>query len=189
MPNRIALQRPASARRRLVPACISCARRRHPGTLAALAFGSLCLLAGTGLAASPVTVTHPWFRYLMPQVPAGGYMTLNNASSQPLVLTGARSPACGTTMLHRTEQSGGMDRMVAAGKVTVPAQGTFQFAPGGYHIMCMHPAMHVGESVPVTLVFADGSKLEVPFPVYGAGGPPNSAPTGAATTTRMKMPM
>lgn len=164
-------------------------RRWHPGLAAALAIGSIFLLPGTGLAALPITITNAWFRYLMPEIPAGGYMTLKNTSSEPVVLTGASSPACGMMMLHRTEQVGGLDRMVAAGKVVVPAHATVSFAPGGYHIMCMHPQMRTGGNVPVTLLFADGSKVQLPFTVYGAGGPPNSAPIGAATTTKMKMSM
>ncbi|MGH7101247.1 MAG: copper chaperone PCu(A)C [Acetobacteraceae bacterium] len=157
----------------------------HRGLLAALAIASVVLLPRTSLAASPVTATNPWFRYIMPEVPAGGYMTLNNASAQPLALTGARSTACGMLTLHRTETGGGVDRMVPVAKVMVPAHGTFRFAPGGYHIMCMRPAMRVGESVLVTLMFADGSRIHVPFPVDGVSGPPNAAPTGA----KMKMPM
>lgn len=177
-------------RRPIVPprsaaACVLRWCSGHRGLLAALALASVVLLPRTSLAASPLTITNPWFRYIMPEVPAGGYMTLNNASSQPLALIGASSAACGMLMLHRTETGGGIDWMVPVGKVTVPAHGTFRFAPGGYHIMCMRPAMHVGESVLVTLMFADGGKVQVRFPIYGVNGPPNAGAMGA----KMKMLM
>lgn len=189
MVNRAVPTRPTPGRLPVSDRCRSRRRSCRPALVATLALGSFFLLSATGLAAAPITVTHPWFRYIMPEVPAGGYMTLTNATSRSLILTGASSLACGVMMLHRTEQSGGMDRMVAAGTVAVPAHGTFRFAPGGDHIMCMHPVMQVGASVPVTLTFADGSKVQVSFTVYGVGGPPTSSPTGPVTTTKMKMPM
>ena len=132
--------------------------------------GLALLTSGTGFAAPPITVSQPWFRYLLPQVPAGGYMTLENTSDQPAVLTGAASPACGMLMLHKTEQSGGMESMRAVSAVTVPAKGTFQFGPGGYHLMCMQPKMEVGKSVPVTLTFAGGQTVTTSFPVRNAKG-------------------
>jgi periplasmic copper chaperone A len=143
--------------------------RRFPSLLAS-ALGLALLLPATGHAAPPVTVSQPWFRYLLPQVPAGGYMTLTNSSDQPAVLTGAASPACGMLMLHRTENNGGTESMVAVASITVPANGTFHFAPGGYHLMCMQPKMKPGESVPVTLTFSGDEHQTVMFPVQNAKG-------------------
>ena len=56
--------------------------------------------------------------------------------------------------------------------VTVPAQGTITFAPGGYHLMCMHPtdAMSPGKSVTVTLMFANGANADALFAVKTATG-------------------
>lgn len=164
-------------------------RLGRPSARAALALACFFMLPPAGRAEPPVTVTNAWFRYMLPELPAGGYMTLNNHSSQPMVLEGASSTACGTLMLHRSEESGGVDRMVAAGKITVPPHGTFRFAPGGYHVMCMHPRMHIGERVTVTLKFADGGQIPVQFTVYGVNGPTGSAPHGAAQGEPMKMPM
>lgn len=137
---------------------------------AAAILGLVFLTSGTGFAAPPITVSQPWFRYLLPQVPAGGYMTLANASNQPLVLTGAASPACGMLMLHKSEQSGGMESMRAVPSVTVPAKGKFEFGLSGYHLMCMQPKMEVGQSVPVTLTFADGETVTASFAVRNAKG-------------------
>jgi periplasmic copper chaperone A len=143
---------------------------RHVPFLLAAALGLVLLLPATGRAAPPVTVSRPWFRYLLPQIPAGGYMTLTNASDQPTVLTGAASPACGMLMLHRTEHSGGTESMVGVSSITVPANGAFHFAPGGYHLMCMQPKMKAGESVPVTLTFSGDENITVMFPVRNAKG-------------------
>jgi periplasmic copper chaperone A len=136
--------------------------------------GSACASVAA-LAAPPVTVAQPWFRYITPQVPAGGYMTLRNGSGGSAVLVAASSPACGMLMLHRSETSGGADRMVPVNRIVVPPGGKVSFAPGGYHLMCMQPRMKPGESVSVTLKFEDGGSVPAAFQVYGAAGKPAGA--------------
>lgn len=170
----------ANLRRTSGPSCafekrISAMPGCRLGVVAALALGSTILLSpATSHADSPVTVTRPWFRYIMPQVPAGGYMTVKNSSAHAVVLTGASSPACGMVMLHRSEQRGGVERMVDVPRLRVPAEGSVQFAPGGYHLMCMQPKMRPGATVRVTLNFQGGSTLTAAFPVYAVGRGPNS---------------
>jgi hypothetical protein len=119
-----------------------------------------------------VTASKPWMRYLLPNLPAGGYLVLQNTSDTPAVITGASSPACGMLMLHQTEDTSGMAMMMSVPSVTVPAHGSVSFAPGGYHLMCMQPVMKPGTTVQVTLSFQDGSTLAVAMPVYGATGAP-----------------
>jgi len=161
---------------RVAPWC----RLRWAVLLAALAVPVAApLAAGPG---APVRVTHPWFRYLLGTIPAGGYARLSNPSPVLAVLVGATSPACGTIEMHRTESHGGMERMVAIARVTIPPRGHFAFAPGGYHLMCMMPRMHPGGTVPVTFRFANGAHVVARFAVRGANGAP--APAGA-----MKMHM
>ena len=126
--------------------------------------------------------------WLLAGIPAAGYMTLRNPTGEAIVLTGTRSPACGTLMLHRTETSGGNDRMVAVSKLTVPAKGEFRFASGGCYLMSTRPPMQVGEQVPATLRFADGSQERPTFSVVGANGAPNLAPARPAADGSVKMP-
>ncbi len=131
------------------------------------------LLAPLAMAAAPpVTAAKPWIRYLLPSVPAGGYLTLQNNGGTPMVLTGAASPACGMLMLHQTQTMSGMSMMMDVPSLTIPAHGSVVFAPGGYHLMCMSPVMKVGTTVQITLKFADGSSLPITMPVYGATGAP-----------------
>ena len=75
-------------------------------------------------------------------------------------------------MLHRSVSSSGTERMEDVKSVSVPAGGTVSCAPGGYHLMCMDTsgAMTPGKSVQVTLVFSDGSKVNVNFAVKNAAG-------------------
>lgn len=126
----------------------------------------------TAMAAPAVSVTNPWFRYLLPSIPAGGYMTLSNATGKPVVLTGAHSSACGMTMLHKSVTRDGVDQMLPVKSITIPAHGSFTFRPGRYHVMCMHPHMKPGETVPVELMFDGLPPVTAQFTVYGAAGKP-----------------
>ena len=148
-------------------------RRR---ALAALGLGLALLAPGPARAAPLVQVRAPWFRYLLASLPAGGYLTIVNTGATPVVLTGATSPGCAMLMLHRTETTGGTDRMVGVRQVSIPAHGQVRFAPGGYHLMCMEPKMHLGQVVPLTLHFADGGTVTVRAPVHGANFAPAAAP-------------
>jgi periplasmic copper chaperone A len=121
-------------------------------------------------AAGAVTVEQPWLRLIIKDRPAAGYMTLRNTGDGPAMLTGASSPGCGMLMLHQSKQENGVEKMLHVPSITIAAHGTFNFAPGGYHLMCMQPQMQVGESVPVTLTFKNGQTVTAQFPVKGAGG-------------------
>jgi copper(I)-binding protein len=138
-------------------------------------FGILALpilLPGFAAAQQTVTVQKPWMRYLLPSIPAAGYMTLQNSGSTPVTLTGASSPACGMLMLHKSEDNSGMAMMMDVPNITIPPHGAQTFAPGGYHLMCMQPSMKIGDTVEVTLTFQDGLSLSAALPVYGAQGSP-----------------
>ncbi len=134
----------------------------------------LISLAPLAASAAPpgVTAAKPWMRYLLPSLPAAGYMSLRNDSDEVAVLAGAASPACGMLMLHKSQDDSGMATMTEVQSVIIPAHGSLSFAPGGYHLMCMQPSMKLGQKVPVTLHFQDGSTLAIGMPVYG----PQSAP-------------
>ena len=129
-------------------------------------------LAAPAFAGGGVTIAQPWMRFIIKARPAAGYFSLRNAGDKPVTLTGARSPACGMLMLHESKEENGVASMRPVASVVVPAGGTLDFAPGGYHLMCMQPlpALKVGASVMVTLTFAGGQTLSAPFPVKGPGG-------------------
>lgn len=134
---------------------------------AAVSFGVEARSAASGL-----SISGPWFRLIMLSLPAAGYFTLTNATDAPEKLTAATSPACDTLMLHRSVSKNGEERMVMVPSVPIPAHGKIQFAPGGYHLMCMSPgpAMTPGKSVPVTLRLTNGETLTASFAVRGATG-------------------
>jgi copper(I)-binding protein len=133
------------------------------------------VLAPAALAAPPpagLVVSHAWMRFLIRARPAAGYFTLRNTSGAARELVGAASPGCGSLMLHQSQTTGGIDRMVMVKELPVPAHGAVTFAPGGYHLMCMDakPAIKPGGKVPVTLSFKDGTQVIAEFAVRNAMG-------------------
>ncbi len=141
-------------------------------TLLILGLVAGTLAGATDARAGGLALSHPWFRLVMPSLPAAGYFTLSNSGAAAQSLVGASSPGCGMLMLHRSINQSGQERMVMVQSVAVPPHGKVSFAPGGYHMMCMSPnaALRPGQSVPVTLRFADGGSLTASFPVRNATG-------------------
>jgi periplasmic copper chaperone A len=138
--------------------------------------GAVCAMLAIGVATRAgeggVALSVPWFRLVMPSLPAAGYFTLSNPTGEAHTLVGAESPGCGMLMLHRSIAHNGEERMAMVQNVAVPPHGEVSFAPGGYHLMCMSPSaeMRPGRSVSVTLRFADGGTLTATFPVRNATG-------------------
>lgn len=112
-----------------------------------------------------VSASGAWIRVLPGNLPAGGYVTLENTSDKAIAVTGAESADYGDAMIHRSSTETGMGRMEMVDKVPVPANGKVAFAPGGYHVMLMQPKHPVnpGDKVVVTFELSDGSKLPVTF--------------------------
>lgn len=131
----------------------------------------VALVCAAPAVANPPVVSNAWFRALPSNLPAAGYFTLHNLGPA-LQLKGASSPACGSLMLHRSSEEGGMSSMSMVESVDVPAGGTISFSPGGYHLMCENPSptMQPGWTVPVTLQFGDGSDVTASFTVKNAAG-------------------
>jgi copper(I)-binding protein len=55
--------------------------------------------------------------------------------------------------------------------VAIPAGEMLEFKPGGKHVMVydIGPNVRAGDTVPVTLSFASGRKIEIAAKVAGAG--------------------
>lgn len=126
----------------------------------------LPLVMGFAVAAddSAPRVTEAWIR----AAPAGvkvlaAYFTLFNPGAMPITLTGAASPRFARVELHRTEMKQGIARMRPASTVTVAPGERLAFESGSYHLMLLEPLTPVreGEHIPLTLHFADGTKVDV----------------------------
>jgi hypothetical protein len=133
--------------------------------------GVLCTVPAVEAASDGIAVKDAWLRFIIPSRPAAGYFTLDNDTAAPVQLVGASSSACGMLMLHQSSSQNGMETMRPIKSVAVPPHSSISFTPGAYHLMCMSPAKSVapGNTVPITLKFADGKRISADFPVRGTG--------------------
>jgi len=122
--------------------------------------------------AAPFNVTEAWFRALPGNLPAGGYFEGQNTTKSDVAILGAQSDGCSTVMIHKSSNSGGLNKMEMVDQVQVAAGGRVSFAPGGYHLMCIRPTslMKIGGKVPVVLHLSDGTRVAAAFAVRGASG-------------------
>ncbi|GAB2569384.1 copper chaperone PCu(A)C [Dyella jejuensis] len=118
-----------------------------------------------------VEASHAWIRLLPADLPAGGYVNLKNDSPSAVVLVSAHSDTYASVMLHQSSMGpGGQSSMAMIDRLAIPPQGGIDLAPAGYHLMLQrarHP-LKPGDTVDITLDFADGSHLPVQFLVRPA---------------------
>ena len=114
-----------------------------------------------------VQVKEAWIRWLPANLPGGGYMTLINTGSAARVLIGASSPDYGEVNIHQTRIRLGLNEMTSVGSIELKPLVPVRFADSGYHLMLMQPkrSLKPGDRVLITLRFAQGPPVEVPFEV------------------------
>ena len=96
-----------------------------------------------------------------------GYAVLRNPCDRPLAITGVSSGDFVMSMIHETVVENGVSKMRHAASSPLPVRGELRFAPGGRHLMLMHPkrALKEGDKVRLTLKLADGRRISADFPV------------------------
>jgi len=135
-----------------------------------------------------ITVQQAYIRSSAPGAPTGAaFMRLSNTGPTPLSLDGARTERAAASELHNHVSDNGVLRMRRVETIEVPAGGSVELEPGGYHLMLMglQRPLREGETVPVTLHFSDGSEQRLQLPVqrnapastgaqhpHGVGHPP-----------------
>jgi copper(I)-binding protein len=131
--------------------------------------------AADAVTAGDLTLTGGWLRAMLPGQPAGGgYVTIANGGGAPDRLVAVSTPAAGKSEIHMMEMKN--DVMVmrpVEGGLEIPAGGTVELKPGGFHLMFMQVAepFAEGATVPVTLEFEKAGKVELMLPVRAAGQP------------------
>jgi hypothetical protein len=138
--------------------------------LRTLALG-LLLTSSAIHAADTIEARDAWVREAPPSVTVlAAYLQLVNHGAADRVLKQVTSKGFSQVEIHRTEEHGGMAHMIKIPDVAVPANGTLIFQKGGLHLMLIDPKtlLKAGDSVALTLHFADGATLEVNAPVRKA---------------------
>jgi len=111
-----------------------------------------------------VRVHHVWVREAPPGVDVmGGYFVLENLTENALTLTDVSSPDFASVMMHESVVKDGQESMQEVARIDIPARGSVEFKPGGYHLMLMQPKKNLfsGDMVTLMLKFSDGSELAI----------------------------
>lgn len=101
------------------------------------------------------------------QTVTAGFGLLVNEGREDVVLVSASSAVAERVEIHAHEQVDGMMRMTRVAQVVVPAEGSFRFAPGSFHLMLIglkRPLVEA-EDVVVTLVSDAGLEYAATFTV------------------------
>jgi copper(I)-binding protein len=95
--------------------------------------------------------------------PAAGYLSMSNPGGAPDALIGATSSAASVVEIHETiAEASGMAGMRPVARIDVPAGGSVELKPGGYHLMLMGAgALAVGTSVDLELTFEKAGKVKI----------------------------
>jgi periplasmic copper chaperone A len=116
-------------------------------------------------AAGTLTVEGAWAR---PSTGAdradAAYLVIRNASTVDDALVGASSPAATTVEVHETTAGdSGMMAMHPVDRIPIPAGGSVELKPGGYHIMLigLTAPLEVGAKIDITLTFATAPPITV----------------------------
>ena len=124
----------------------------------------------SGCSKEELSIHDAWIPEAPPRVTAlAGYMTIENGSGNARTLLGASGTHFERVEIHQTvyEKDTGLARMIARDQIDIAPGERFRFEPGGYHLMLVNPkkALKDGQTVPLTLVFDDGSRPRVQFEV------------------------
>ena len=102
---------------------------------------------------------------MLPQAKvAGGYLVIENKGTSPDRLVGGSTEAAATVQIHHMKMEGDMMKMRALPEgVEIPAGGTVELKPGGYHVMMMGlvQPLHEKACVEVILTFEKAGELPV----------------------------
>ncbi|HQS01754.1 MAG: hypothetical protein B7Y07_00485 [Halothiobacillus sp. 24-54-40] len=126
------------------------------------------LISMSGMAAAAPVISEAW----IPEQPPGAmasavFLDMKNTSDKPEALVKAAAPGFKEVQLHKSIEENGMHKMIEQKEIAIAPHGETKLAPGGFHIMLIGPekALVAGETVPVTLSFADGSSETLNVPV------------------------
>lgn len=130
---------------------------------------STLLLSAVSLVANAsIVVDNAFVRAVPPgQQNTAVFMTLHNTADKPATLIAASSSIATVAELHtHTEQSGVM-QMRQIKQIALNAASKTELKPGGLHIMLLglNKTLLDGDSIDLTLKYADGSEQQLTVPV------------------------
>ncbi len=98
---------------------------------------------------------------------SAAYMRLVNNGSVADALVGASTDVAKVVEIHNMTMENGVMRMFPVEQIEIPAGGTAELQPGGFHVMLidLNKDLNAGDTVDLTLKFASGKEINVAAPV------------------------
>ncbi|WP_105035239.1 copper chaperone PCu(A)C [Cryobacterium aureum] len=123
--------------------------------------------------AESLTIADPWIKSAEMGMSAA-FATLKNESDTDITVVSAESSAATTIELHETveDDSGAMVMQQIEGGFIVPANGTYELAPGANHLMLrgLTAPLVAGVDSTFTLTLSDGSTVDFTAPAKDYSG-------------------
>jgi copper(I)-binding protein len=121
------------------------------------------------LALAEITVSNAWIPEAPPTAQAmGAFMTLHNTDSVAVNVIQASAANFDRIELHESIEVNGMHKMIAQAFLTIPAQGSLELKPGGFHVMLIgvQKPSRAGDVIPIELTLDNHQKILVNATVY-----------------------
>ena len=126
---------------------------------------------GQSFSAGDIAVSGAYTRAMLPNAKtAGGYMSIANTGTSADRLTAITSQAATGVDVHQMKMNGDvMEMSPVEGGLEIPANGSVELAPSGYHLMFTGMAVPFkeGECVQIVLKFQSGVELPVELNIGG----------------------
>ncbi len=137
------------------------------GLLAATAFLTQSAVFAAD-AADEIQIVDPYARAVPPGQPNSAlFVILKNTGTVDRALVRAASPVAKRVELHNHINDGGVMRMRQVEQIEIPAGGSAELQPGGYHVMLigLQQQLTPNDQVTLELSFDDGSSASLVAPV------------------------
>ena len=115
-----------------------------------------------------IEIKNPWVRAVPPTLKNTAlFMVIENNGNSEDVLIGIKTDISNKTMIHKTENSKGVMKMLHVDKLEIPPHSKVVFKPGSYHVMLMglKKPLKPGEKVKFTLIFDKSGAITIEAPV------------------------
>lgn len=137
-----------------------------------------CATTANAPAGSAVTVSDAWARVSAPtdtqssgmsgmaKVNGAAYMSITNAGAADRLLK-AESDVAEAVELHNVTEEAGVMQMRPVPAIEIPASGSVQLKPGGYHVMMigLKKELKAGDIVALKLMFEKAGVQQLQVPV------------------------
>lgn len=98
---------------------------------------------------------------------SAAYFIIVNDGSEADSLIGITSEVANSAEMHETRIENDVAQMVPISRVDVPANGSIEFKPGGYHVMLvgLTQDLKVGDTLNLTLQFEKSGEVALDVPI------------------------